>query len=108
MSRKPNLQPHFLINMDSIQSGKTGQGSFVDGKKVARLASKLLTKGDPSVPFVHVTVSFRSLISLNVTNSIPETANDNYENLVYLLEHLWHLEIPTLSPSLLPPQRILY
>jgi len=29
--------------MDSIQSGKTGHGSFVDGKKVARLASKLLT-----------------------------------------------------------------
>ena len=40
---------------------KTGHGSFVDGKKVAWLASKLLTiNGDPSVPFV--TVSFRSLI----------------------------------------------
>ena len=61
MSTKPNLQPHFLINIDSVQSGKTGHGSFVDGKKVARLASKLLTiNGDPSVPFV--TVSFRSLI----------------------------------------------
>ena len=63
-------------------------------------------KDDPSVPFV--TVSFRILISLNVTNCIPETVNDNYENVIYLLEHLWHWEIPRLSPSLLPPQRILY
>ena len=62
-------------------------------------------KDDPSVPFV--TVSFRILISLNVTNCIPETVNDNYENVIYLLEHLWHWEIPRLSPSLLPPQRIL-
>ena len=38
---------------------------------------------------------------MNVTNSIPETANDNYENLMYLLEHLWLWEIPSLSPSLL-------
>jgi len=40
MSTKPNLQPHFLINVDSVQSGKTGHVSFVDGKKVAWLASK--------------------------------------------------------------------
>ena len=44
---------------------------------------------------------------MNATNSIPETANDNYENLMYLFEHLRHWEIPSLSPSLLPPQRIL-
>ena len=86
---------------------KTGHGSFVDGKKVAWLASKLLTiNGDPSVPFV--TVSLRSLISLKVTNSIPETANDNYENLMYMFEHLRHWEIPSLSLRLLPPQRLLY
>jgi len=45
---------------------------------------------------------------VHATNSIPETANDTYENLMYLFEHLRHWEIPSLSPSLLPPQRIQY
>ena len=45
---------------------------------------------------------------MNATNSIPETANDNDENLMYLFEHLRHWEIPSLSLRLLPPQRLLY
>ena len=90
----------------AMKTGKTGHGSFVDGKKVAWLAPKVDLKGDPN-QCSFCDISFRSLINLNATNSISGNSK-MYENLMYLFQHLRQWEIPSLSLGSLHPQRILY